>query len=472
MSSECRSLPLHRRPDSAAAVAGNPSRRLFTAGAAATGALLATRPVHAQNLTRVRIGYLPDISATSLFSAKFSGQDEALGIDIRPVEIRDLSAVPELFRTGVIDAAILPPSVAITGAYGVREESGDQLLISAHVALGGTAVTVGRRLYNDMVDADREAMTAPRPTTARALPAVLANRRAQGDRALRFGCYSETGLDTHLLRYWLADSGMNPATDIELVPMNGPLMVASLRSEGVDGIIGPDPWHSFAVAAGYGRSLITGQDIWANAPLASLTLQLRWAERNHETHKALIQALTGTSRDLESRSGRGRALGYLARETALNLPQEISARSIGGAFRYIRELEPEPTPDFVLFNRYAANFPWLSDAIWYQSQSVRWGLIDEVFDLRRVAQAVMRPDIFRDAVAEIAEPVPRQEYKSDGSNYGPYIFTDATAEFVMGPDHFIDGRQFNPAEVGAYIAGFDQHALKIDPGRFGDVNGG
>ena len=54
-----------------------------------------------------------------------------------------------------------------------------------------------------------------------------------------------------------------------------------------------------------------------------------------------------------------------------------------------------------MFFRYAANFPWRSQAEWYLTQMQRWRQADDGIDVAAVADAVFRPDLYRTAAAAL-----------------------------------------------------------------------
>jgi ABC-type nitrate/sulfonate/bicarbonate transport system substrate-binding protein len=54
-------------------------------------------------------------------------------------------------------------------------------------------------------------------------------------------------MHNYLLRYYLAEHGINPDTDVQLRVVPPPEMVANLRAGNIDGFLGPDPFNQRAV---------------------------------------------------------------------------------------------------------------------------------------------------------------------------------------------------------------------------------
>ncbi|OZG69833.1 nitrate ABC transporter substrate-binding protein, partial [Hahella sp. CCB-MM4] len=82
----------------------------------------------------------------------------------------------------------------------------------------------------------------------------------------------------------------------------------------------------------------------------------------------------------------------------------ISA-SMTGTFEYepgdVREV-----PDFNVFFRHNATYPYYSDAIWYLTQMRRWGQIAEAHDdqwYHDVAASVYRPDLYMEAAQSLID---------------------------------------------------------------------
>lgn len=118
-------------------------------------------------------------------------------------------------------------------------------------------------------------------------------------------------------------------------------------------------------------------------------------------------------------------------------------------------------PDFNVFSRHATPFPWRSDAIWFLTQTVRWGQIDQPIDFHKVATQVYRPDLYRIAANEPGIAFPSIDMKSGGMHAAPWSLTDASNPIPMGSERFFDGGKFDPARPLEYLSGFRVHNLKL-----------
>jgi nitrate/nitrite transport system substrate-binding protein len=116
---------------------------------------------------------------------------------------------------------------------------------------------------------------------------------------------------------------------------------------------------------------------------------------------------------------------------------EIIANSMTGTFEYEKG-DVRSLPDFNVFFRYHATYPYYSDAIWYLTQMRRWGQIIELKTDEwyfETAKKVYRPDIWLQAARELVKEGKLSESdipKTDG-------FREPTGDFIDGIVY--DGRK-------------------------------
>ena len=90
--------------------------------------------------------------------------------------------------------------------------------------------------------------------------------------------------------------------------------------------------------------------------------------------------------------------------------------------------------------------------------------------MRAVAEAVYRPDIYREASSELELACPDDDYKIEGKHSQPWCLDSDQGEILMGPDCFLDGGIFNPSQAVQYIRNFDIHNMKIPPEELASRN--
>jgi nitrate/nitrite transport system substrate-binding protein len=335
--------------------------------------------------------------------------------------------------------------------------------------LNGNAITVSNALYERMAEADPEAMSE-RPISARALRRVIELDRAAGRPPLIFAQVFPYSTHNYQLRYWMASAGIDPDRDLRLIVIPPPQMATSLATHDIDGYCVGEPWNAHAVQQGIGRALITSYELWNNAPEKVFGVTRRWAENHPETHIAVIEALLEAARWMDRPENRMEVVETLTRGGYIDAPLEVVQMSMTGTFRYATGEPASPLPDFNVFHRYAANFPWRSHAEWLVSQMYRWGQIDRAIAVRPAIAEIYRPDIFRTAADRLGVPYPRVDHKVEGVHAQGWTLEAATAPIAMGPDRFFDGRRFDPEALVDYVAGFEVHALRMDLAELAAAN--
>ena len=142
------------------------------------------------------------------------------------------------------------------------------------------------------------------------------------------------------------------------------------------------------------------------------------------------------------------------RDHGPGIPAELLAMSMTGTFRYAPDAPAEARPDFNVFSRYAANFPWRSHALWFMTQMLRWGQVDGSAKPDTIAKAVYRPEVFRAAANDLGLPYPEVDYKLEGVHQGGWALMSGEDTLEMGADLFMDGRRFDATRLQEYLEGF------------------
>jgi nitrate/nitrite transport system substrate-binding protein len=86
----------------------------------------------------------------------------------------------------------------------------------------------------------------------------------------------------------------------------------------------------------------------------------------------------------------------LAKSEYVGADKVVIANSMTGTFEFEKG-DKRDIPDFNVFFRYFATYPYYSDAIWYLTQMRRWGQIDEGKDdswYADTAKKVYRTDLY------------------------------------------------------------------------------
>ncbi|MCS3904044.1 nitrate/nitrite transport system substrate-binding protein [Methylohalomonas lacus] len=381
------------------------------------------------------LGFIPLIDAAPLAVAREQGFFETEGLNVRLSREASWANIRDKLCVGSLHGAhmLAPMSLAISlGLNGIRTP----LVSSFSLSLNGNAITISNSLREQLKNLNPEALASAHQSVI-SLKQIIDSRRREGQAPLTFAMVYPYSCHNYLLRYWLAAGGINPDEDVNLVVIPPPQMVSQLAAGRIDGLCVGEPWNQVAAARGYGTILLKGYQIWQNAPEKVLALRADWAQEHPHTHQALLRALLAASRWLADDRHRDETVAMLSQPQYLDLPPEPIAAGLktGGH----------------VFYRYCANFPWRSQAIWLLSQMIRWGQIGQTLDPEALAASVYRSDWYREACAAADIPCPSVDHKPEGVHVSEWQLESLT----LGPDRFLDGREFDPAKMLDYVADAD-----------------
>jgi nitrate/nitrite transport system substrate-binding protein len=426
-----------------------------------------TAPAHLEK-TALTLGFIPLTDCAPLVVAKEHGLFAKYGLDVTLSKETSWANIRDKVALGILDGAQMLAPMPLAMSLGVGPIH-KPMVTAFTMDLNGNAITVSNALYERMQRADAAAMVE-RPLGARALKAVLDADRKAGRPPLTFAMVFPESTHNYELRYWMAAAGIDPDRDVRLVVVPPPQMVGQLERGSIDGYCVGEPWNAQAVQAGIGRTLITKYEIWNNSPEKVLGVTQEWAEQYPNTHHALLLALLEAGRWLDEPDHRIEAAALIARGVYVNAPEHVVRMSMTGTFQYAADEMPRALPDFNVFHRYAANFPWRSHALWFISQMIRWGQLGRAVDMQAVAEEVYRPDLYRRAAAELSLPCPGIDYKTEGKHDAGWKLYEGEASLPMGADRFLDGRLFDPSAPLDYLRSFAVQHMNVDADQLAALN--
>jgi nitrate/nitrite transport system substrate-binding protein len=300
--------------------------------------------------------------------------------------------------------------LAATIGYGTKAH----IITPFSMDLNGNAITVSNDIWAQMkpnvptMDDGRP----QHPISAEALKPVVEEFKDRGE-PFNMGMVFPVSTHNYEIRYWLAAGGLQPGyyspqdisgqigADVFLSVTPPPQMPATMEAGTIFGYSVGEPWNQQAVFKGIGVPVITDYDMWKNNPEKVFGITAEFAEENPNTTVALTKALIRAAiwLDENDNANRKEAVEILSRSEYVGADAEVIANSMTGFFEFEKG-DVRPAPDFNVFFRYNATYPFYSDAIWYLTQMRRWGQIaepksDEWF--MDTAKEVYRPDIYLQA---------------------------------------------------------------------------
>jgi ABC-type nitrate/sulfonate/bicarbonate transport system substrate-binding protein len=348
------------------------------------------------NATRqVKIGFIPLVDAASLFVAVDKGFAAEEGLDVELVREVSWSNIRDRLAIGHYDAAHLLAPMAIAATLGLSHVRAP-VVAAMTLAMNGNAITVSPDLYASLAAAAEGDLGDP-AVTARALKEVISSREKRNAEPLTFGMTFPFSTHNYQLRYWMAEGGINPDTDLRLVVLPPPYMVDNLAKGQVDGFCVGAPWNAVAESAGVGVILHPGSAIFNPAPEKTLAIRAQVAERDPARAEALIRACLRGADYVRAPENRDETAALLAHADRVGADAQTVRRTLEGRFG------GEENKDYLIFGDAACGRPDAYQAAWLYAQMSRWGQARLSPDALSAAKRVFDPTFF-DAVTGTAHP--------------------------------------------------------------------
>ncbi|MEM9139306.1 MAG: CmpA/NrtA family ABC transporter substrate-binding protein [Pseudomonadota bacterium] len=420
-------------------------------------------PSHAELLDvekdELKFGFikLTDMAPLAVAYEKGYFEDEGLFVTLEPQA--NWKVLLDRVIDGELDGAhmLAGQPLAATIGFGTKAH----IVTPFSMDLNGNGITVSNEIWEQMkpnipkMDDGRP----QHPISASALKPVVESYIADG-KPFNMGMVFPVSTHNYELRYWLAAGGLKPGyyspenvtgqidAQVLLSVTPPPQMPATLEAGTIYGYCVGEPWNQQAVFKGIGVPVITDHQIWKHNPEKVFGLTKEFTEQNPNTTLALTKALIRAAiwLDENDNGNRPEAVEILSRSEYVGADYDVIANSMTGFFEFEKG-DRRPAPDFNVFFRMYATYPYYSDAIWYLTQMRRWGQIAEAKPdswYEEVAKSVYQPEIYMKAAKMLVDEglAPKEGFPWGTDGYKP-----ATAEFIDGVEY--DGRKPN-----AYLDSF------------------
>jgi len=255
------------------------------------------------------------------------------------------------------------------------------------------------------------------------------NRDPRNWRTLRFGVPFLQSHHALLLRYFLAEHGIDPDVQVSfrVVPPNE--FVLQLKAGIIDGFFASEPNGQQAVYEGVGYIHTLSQEIWPGHPCCALTAQAAWIKRYPRTLIAFQKAVLEATRLASDANSRSQFVSILAQRDNLNQQQVVIEQVLSGQFA-----DGLGDQKSVRLRTAFDPYPYPAAAIWMLSQLKRWGFVREDIKYAEVVSRGLLDGDIAKLMAELRMPAPSAD----------------RVETIMG-------RPFDPAKATEYIAAAKIH---------------
>jgi nitrate/nitrite transport system substrate-binding protein len=427
-----------------------PAGSSLTAAAPDEAALARASVMASLEKTELKLGLIKLTDCAPLVMAKELGYFDDEGLSVTLEAQANWKILLDRVLGGELDGAHMLAGQPLGATIGIGTKA--SVVTAFSMDLNGNGITVSNDVWRQMQENDQTLRgERPRhPISARSLVPVVKKLKAKGT-PLKLGMVFPVSTHNYELRYWLAAAGIHPGfytpedtrgvvdADVLISVTPPPQMPATLEAGTIQGYCVGEPWNQQAVMKGIGVAVTTDYDIWKNNPEKVFGVTEEWATKHPKTHVAVTKALIRAGRWLdESTENRKKAAQILSRKEYVGADYDVIASSMTGTF-LSQKTDRREMPDFNVFYRYHATYPYYSDAIWYLTQMRRWGQIaDSKPDswYHEVARKVYRPDIYQTAARALLSEgrIEKDEVPWDTDGYRP-----PTSEFIDGVRY--DGRK-------------------------------
>ncbi|WML91593.1 CmpA/NrtA family ABC transporter substrate-binding protein [Thiothrix lacustris] len=411
---------------------------------------------------------LTDMAPLAIAYEKGFFEDEGLYVKL------EAQANWKVLLDGVIDGQLdgahmlAGQPLAATIGFGTKAD----IVTPFSMDLNGNGITVSNAVWEAMKKhVDMKDGKPVHPIKADALKPVIEDFKKEG-KPFNMGMVFPVSTHNYELRYWLAAGGIHPGfyapkkddikgtikADAILSVTPPPQMPATLEAGTINGYCVGEPWNQQAVFKGIGVPVITDYEIWKNNPEKVFGLTKEFTEKNPNTTARIVKALIRAAYwlDENNNANRAEAVKILSKPEYVGADEKVIANSMTGTFEYEKG-DKRDIPDFNVFFRHNATYPYYSDAVWYLTQMRRWGQIadkkeDKWYD--ETAKSVYLPAIYKKAAeALIAEGKMKQE---DFPDFG------AESGYKPATSEFIDGKTYDGTKPNDYLDEFEIGLKKDD----------
>jgi nitrate/nitrite transport system substrate-binding protein len=326
----------------------------------------------------LKIGFIPITCATPLIMAHPLGFYQKQGLNVEVVKTAGWALIRDKMLNKEYDAThfLSPMPLAISLGIGSNQVP---MNVATIQNTNGQAITLANK-HKDKRD-----------------PKLW--------KGFKFAVPFEFSMHNFLLRYYVAEHGLNPDTDIQIRVVPPPEMVANLRAGNIDGYLGPDPFNQRAVFEEIGFLHVLTRDLWAGHPCCAFGTSTEFIRQNPNTFAALYRAVLTASAMAREPKNRELIAKVIAPAQYLNQPETVLTQVLTG--RFADGLgKIQTVPDRADFDP----IPWQSMAVWMLTQMQRWGYIKGEVDYKQIAERVFLLTDAKKQMAALDQKVPEGAY--------------------------------------------------------------
>ena len=306
--------------------------------------------------TALKVGFIPITCATPIIMADPMGFYKKQGLDVEAVKTAGWAVIRDKTLNKEYDAAhmLSPMPIAISMGIGAAAQA---YTVPAIENINGQAITLAMK-HKD-------------------------KRDPKDWKGFKLAVPFDYSMHNYLLRYYLAEHGLDPDRDVQIRSVPPPEMVANLRADNIDGFLAPDPVNQRAVYDGVGFIHLLSRELWDGHPCCAFAASKEFVTTNPNTYVALLRAIMEATAYAQKPENRKEIAAAISTPNYLNQPVTVVEQVLTGTFADGLG-NVKKVPDRIGFDP----FPWESFAVWIMTQMQRWGQVKGDIDYQKVASAV------------------------------------------------------------------------------------
>jgi len=350
--------------------------------------------------TKLNVGFVPITCATPIIMAHPMGFYEKYGLDVNVIKTAGWAVARDKSLAMEYDAAHMLTPMPLAMSMGAGSTA-KPFIMPAVENINGQAIV----LHVDHKD----------------------KRDPKQWKGFKFGVPFEYSMHNFLLRYYVAEHGLDPDKDIQIRVVPPPEMVANLRAGNLDGYLSPDPFNQRAVWEKVGFIHTLTKDIWEGHPCCAFACSKEFADTHPNTYGALLRAIIDATHFSAKPENRKEIAAAIAPKNYLNQPVPVVEQVLTG--RFADGLGGvQNVPNRIDFDP----FPWHSMGVWILTQMKRWGYIEGDVNYQQIAEQVY-------LAADTAKIMKELGYEPPTKTYANYT---------------IMGKEFDYTQPEAYVNSF------------------
>ncbi|WP_462325223.1 ABC transporter substrate-binding protein [Desulfoplanes sp.] len=305
----------------------------------------------------VDIAFIPILCSAPLLYAQTHGYFAANGLQVNLIPAPGWSGVKDLLAFEHVAAAHLLAPMPLAVRQGLDGKPAD-IRLACIQNVNGQALTLSIKHAGIQSVRDMKGFT--------------------------FGVPYHFSMHYYLLCLFLAEHGLDPLKDVNIIEVAPPRMPHFMATGRVDGIFAPEPFNQIPALRGTGFIHTLSKEIWPGHPCCGFASSESFACQNPRTYKAMLKSV------LQSEA----ALHHAPPEARRDIAVELSRPGI------LDQADPEPVIQALVgeyddgMGRHCTDHdrmdfiptPWPEYGWWMLSQQQRWNQLRRKVDYRAVVE--------------------------------------------------------------------------------------